>query len=164
MYVTALNSSVPSEYFQNSTIQQLLDKLMIEEWHSSLMYDSYYSECESTQCTYIVETRNGVICRPTTGQINYVRHSKTKSENRSGSTDCSNIITHEREEQLMQRRFLNSCLFIFCWIKDFATDKIVLSVLISLERFRTTCNAKTISPFISIARMTVSFNSTKELL
>jgi hypothetical protein len=59
--VTALDSSLPSQYFPNSTIKQLLDNLMIEEWNESSMYDRYYNECQPTQCTYTIETKNAVI-------------------------------------------------------------------------------------------------------
>jgi hypothetical protein len=59
--VTALDPSLPSQYFPNSTIKQLLDNLMIEEWNGTCMYDRYYNECQPTQCTYTVETKNAVI-------------------------------------------------------------------------------------------------------
>ncbi|CAF0953880.1 unnamed protein product [Adineta steineri] len=61
MNVTALNSSLPSQYFENSTIENLLNKLMIEEWNSTQMYDRYYDECQPIECTYTVKTRNSVI-------------------------------------------------------------------------------------------------------
>src|SRR5690606_29747981 len=58
---TALNSSSLSRYSVNSTIQDLLDQLMIEHWNSSLMYENYYTACHPVTCTYIYETRNDVI-------------------------------------------------------------------------------------------------------
>jgi hypothetical protein len=66
MYVTALDSSLPSQYFINSTIEELLDHLMVEQWNSSLMYDSYYNECQPTQCTYTYVTKNDIIYIVTT--------------------------------------------------------------------------------------------------
>jgi hypothetical protein len=59
--VTALDPSLPSQYFPNSTIKQLIDNLMIEEWNGTCMYDRYYNACQPTQCTYTVETKNAVI-------------------------------------------------------------------------------------------------------
>jgi hypothetical protein len=59
--VTALNTSLPSQYFTNSTIKQLIDNLMIEEWNGTRMYDRYYKECQPTQCTYTIETKNALI-------------------------------------------------------------------------------------------------------
>jgi hypothetical protein len=59
--VTALDSSLPSNYSKTSTIKDLVDSLMIETWKPSTMYDRYYNECQPTQCTYSVETRNDAI-------------------------------------------------------------------------------------------------------
>jgi hypothetical protein len=61
MSVTALDSLLPSKYFKNSTIEELLDQLMIEKWDLSQMYDSYYNACQPKQCFYTIETRNGAI-------------------------------------------------------------------------------------------------------
>ncbi|CAF1092898.1 unnamed protein product [Adineta steineri] len=61
MYVTALNSSLSSQYSQDSTIEYLLNNLMIEEWNSTQMYDQYYNECQPMECTYTIETRNNIL-------------------------------------------------------------------------------------------------------
>ncbi|CAF3952300.1 unnamed protein product, partial [Adineta steineri] len=61
MDVTALDSLLPSQYSENSTIEDLLNNLMIEEWNSTQLYDQYYNECQPIECTYTIETRNSVI-------------------------------------------------------------------------------------------------------
>ncbi|CAF3702089.1 unnamed protein product, partial [Adineta steineri] len=61
MDVTALDSLLPSQYSENSTIEYLLNNLMIEEWNSTQLYDQYYNECQPIECTYTTETRNSVI-------------------------------------------------------------------------------------------------------
>ncbi|CAF3755200.1 unnamed protein product, partial [Adineta steineri] len=61
MDVTALDSSLPSQYFDDSTIEDLLNNLMIEEWNSTQLYDQYYNKCQPIECTYTIETRNSVI-------------------------------------------------------------------------------------------------------
>jgi hypothetical protein len=61
MNVTALDSSVPSKYSTNSTIKDLVDNLMIEQWNATPIYEQYYNECQPTQCTYTVQTRNDII-------------------------------------------------------------------------------------------------------
>ena len=66
MNARALDSSLPSHYFPNSTIQKLVDNLMIEDWNLTKMYDRYYNECQPTQCTYTLETRNDIIYIVTT--------------------------------------------------------------------------------------------------
>jgi hypothetical protein len=66
MDVTALNSSLPSNYSTDSTVQDLVNNLMIEQWNPSSMYERYYNECQPTQCVYTFQTRNDVIYIVTT--------------------------------------------------------------------------------------------------
>jgi hypothetical protein len=66
MNVIALNSSLPSQYFINSTIENLVDHLMVEEWNSSQMYDGYYDTCQPAQCTYTHQGKNDIIYIVTT--------------------------------------------------------------------------------------------------
>jgi hypothetical protein len=66
MDVTALNSSLPSNYSTDSTVQNLVNNLMIEQWNPSSMYERYYNECQPTQCVYNFQTRNNVIYIVTT--------------------------------------------------------------------------------------------------
>ncbi|CAF1582747.1 unnamed protein product, partial [Adineta steineri] len=61
MYVTALDSSLPSQYSQDSTIENLLNNLMIEEWNPTQIYDRYYDECQPIECTYTIITRNNIL-------------------------------------------------------------------------------------------------------
>jgi hypothetical protein len=58
---TALDKSLPSEYFMNSTMKNLVDNLMIEQWNVSQIYENYYNECRPIQCTYILDTNNDMI-------------------------------------------------------------------------------------------------------
>jgi hypothetical protein len=64
--ITALDSSLPTQYFINSTIEDLVDHLMVEQWNSSQMYDGYYNACQPAQCTYTHETKNDIIYIATT--------------------------------------------------------------------------------------------------
>jgi hypothetical protein len=61
MNLTALDSSLPSQYFINSTTEELLDHLMVEQWNSSQFYDNYYNECQPAQCTYTHQAKNDII-------------------------------------------------------------------------------------------------------
>jgi hypothetical protein len=45
----------------NTTIQELVDDLMIEKWNGSTMYERYYNQCQPTQCSYAIEARNDVV-------------------------------------------------------------------------------------------------------
>jgi hypothetical protein len=64
--IIPLNSSLPSNYSKDSTIQELVDNLMIEQWNASAIYKKYYNECRPTQCTYTVQRRNDIIYIVTT--------------------------------------------------------------------------------------------------
>ncbi len=66
MTVVALDESVPSLYSVDSTIQELVDNLMIEEWNVLMMYETYYNECQPIQCSYKVARKNDVIYIVTT--------------------------------------------------------------------------------------------------
>jgi len=59
--VTALNNSLSSHFLENSTIEELVNQLMVEEWIPSKMYDNYYNECQPLQCTYTHQTKNDAI-------------------------------------------------------------------------------------------------------
>ncbi|CAF0788979.1 unnamed protein product [Adineta steineri] len=61
MNVTALNISLSAQFFENSTIADVLDQLMVEEWINSSIYDNYYSECQPSGCSYTVTTKNNAI-------------------------------------------------------------------------------------------------------
>ncbi len=66
MPVTALNKSLPSIYLINSTIKELLDNLMIEQWNVSSIFEHYYNECQPIKCIHTFETNNGIIYIVTT--------------------------------------------------------------------------------------------------
>ncbi|CAF1296227.1 unnamed protein product [Adineta ricciae] len=59
--ITALNSSLTSNYYVNSTVNEILEKLMIEQWNVFIMYENYYGQCKPSECSYTYETRNDVI-------------------------------------------------------------------------------------------------------
>jgi hypothetical protein len=55
-----------SRYLENSTIEDLLDELMVEEWNSSIIYENYFNECEPTECIYTHQTKKNPIYIVTT--------------------------------------------------------------------------------------------------
>ena len=66
MNVTSLDKSLLVRFFDNSTVQEFLDKLMVEEWKKSIIYDDYYNKCQPSQCTYTHQTKNSAIYIVTT--------------------------------------------------------------------------------------------------
>ncbi|CAF1042285.1 unnamed protein product [Adineta steineri] len=61
MNITALDISLSNQFLINSTIADILGKLMVEEWKNSSMYENYYSECQPSYCSYTVTTKNSAI-------------------------------------------------------------------------------------------------------
>ena len=55
-----------SRYQRNSTIQDIVNSLMIENQTLSIRFDNYYKECHPQMCTYTVLTRNGALYIATT--------------------------------------------------------------------------------------------------
>jgi hypothetical protein len=58
---TALNKSLPTVYFMNSTIKEVVNNLMIEEWNDSSIFENYYNQCQPIKCTYTLQTNNDII-------------------------------------------------------------------------------------------------------
>ena len=59
--ITALDASQPSRFTVNSTVQHLVDQLMVEEWNFSVGHDRYYKQCQPSQCTYTSVVRNDAV-------------------------------------------------------------------------------------------------------
>jgi hypothetical protein len=64
--VSSLDSSLSSRYNETSTIQELVNQLMVEKWNLSSTYENYYKECQPIKCTYTYVTKNGVLYIATT--------------------------------------------------------------------------------------------------
>ncbi|CAF3999813.1 unnamed protein product, partial [Adineta steineri] len=61
MNLTTLDASLLIGFHMNSTIQELVDELMVEEWNNATIYDGYYNECQPSKCSYSYQGKNGVI-------------------------------------------------------------------------------------------------------
>ncbi|CAF1199067.1 unnamed protein product [Adineta ricciae] len=59
--IKPLNPSLSSKYAPNSTIEQILRKLMIEEWNLFIKYDKYYSQCQPVECIHGYQIKYGLI-------------------------------------------------------------------------------------------------------
>jgi len=66
MNITALNKTLLVKFLENSTSEELGDQLMVEQWNRSIMYASYYNDCQPNECTYTHQTKNSVIYIVTT--------------------------------------------------------------------------------------------------
>ena len=59
--VTLLDSLVRSNFSTTSTVGEMLEKLMVEEWQWTMLYDDYFEACRPSECRDIVKTRNNAI-------------------------------------------------------------------------------------------------------
>ncbi|CAF1529605.1 unnamed protein product [Adineta ricciae] len=66
MNIRALNESLLMEFHVDSTIEVILNNLMIEKWDWLITYENYYNECAASQCSYTYETKNRPIYIVTT--------------------------------------------------------------------------------------------------
>ena len=61
MNVTQLNRSLLIRFQENSTIEDLIDELMVEQWNSSISFENYYDECRPSKCSYTIKSKNTII-------------------------------------------------------------------------------------------------------
>jgi hypothetical protein len=59
--ILPLNSTIISKYTINTTIDDLLKNLMIEQWNEMIIYTNYFNACNASNCTYIYSTKNSVV-------------------------------------------------------------------------------------------------------
>lgn len=55
---TAMSPLRLSRFYLNSTIDSIVDELMVEEWKPNVSYDKYYAACAPVSCTYLSDTRH----------------------------------------------------------------------------------------------------------
>ncbi|CAF4031596.1 unnamed protein product, partial [Adineta steineri] len=66
MNITALDNSLPSNFFPNSTLEEVINEMMVEQFIPSVIYNSYYNACQPTECTYTYPAKNSIIYIVTT--------------------------------------------------------------------------------------------------
>ncbi|CAF1054872.1 unnamed protein product [Adineta steineri] len=66
MNTTALKNSLPSQFLPNSTLKEVINEIMVEQFIPSIIYNSYYNACQPTECTYTYQTKNSIIYIVTT--------------------------------------------------------------------------------------------------
>ena len=64
--VTVLNASLSNKFSVNSTVGDMIDALMVEQWNLSIAFAKYYAECEPKECSYTIGSRNDAIYIVTT--------------------------------------------------------------------------------------------------
>ena len=64
--VSILDATAVSSFSTTSTVGEILNKLMVDDWQWKLMYEKYYEACRPSECRYTLKTRNSVIYIVTT--------------------------------------------------------------------------------------------------
>ncbi|CAF1529656.1 unnamed protein product [Adineta ricciae] len=53
----SLNSSISSQYQSNTTMEDIVNNLFIEEWNPLYFYNQYYAQCQPSFCSYTREEK-----------------------------------------------------------------------------------------------------------
>lgn len=59
--LTVLNSTQPSRFLPNMTVEIIFNEMMIESFYSSMTYDLFYQECHPSSCMYTYHERSSLI-------------------------------------------------------------------------------------------------------
>ena len=63
---TPLNATETSQFPPNTTVQDLINELMLEQWSFDVSPENYYTQCAPSKCTYSYAHRNDVLAITTT--------------------------------------------------------------------------------------------------
>ena len=58
---TAMSIDEKSVFRSNSTVQSIVDSMMVEEWTQSVSYENYFAQCRPITCTYTKVERRHLI-------------------------------------------------------------------------------------------------------
>lgn len=61
IFVSALDPNKGRRFSSTAPITDLVGALMVEEWHTSISYPSFYNVCDPKYCTYVDEKHNDVL-------------------------------------------------------------------------------------------------------
>lgn len=59
--IEAMNYTVLSRFKTNTTIQQIVDELFVEQWYTNVSYASFYEQCAPKYCSYTFTKRNNLV-------------------------------------------------------------------------------------------------------
>ena len=64
--VSLLNSTAPSRFLVNDTMESIVNEMMIEYYNTTVTYEHYYDKCHPLSCTYTYEEKSNLIYVVTT--------------------------------------------------------------------------------------------------
>jgi hypothetical protein len=56
-----LDPTQTSQYSINSTIEELLEQLMLEQWTPNISFSAFFAQCNATSCNYTVTAKNSPV-------------------------------------------------------------------------------------------------------
>ena len=59
--IDPLDRSLPSRYYSNSTVVELVSGAFLEEWSTEVSYSKFFSACAPTVCTYSLSERRDIV-------------------------------------------------------------------------------------------------------
>ncbi len=62
----ALNPNLTSRFYVNSTVSDIMNALMIENWTENINYSFYYNNCNPISCSYTIIKRFNILTVLTT--------------------------------------------------------------------------------------------------
>ncbi|CAF0767800.1 unnamed protein product [Adineta steineri] len=109
--VIPLNSSLSSQFNQTSTIQEVMNELMVDKWNLSMIYENYYKECRPIKCSYTYVDRNeNDVSEPTIGKWQKIKNFLRKL-NLFPSIPPSTNETDLRNQRISTRLFIIALVF-----------------------------------------------------
>lgn len=59
--ITALDLSIKSQYFPNTSLETIISKLFVEDWIETADHAAYYAQCHPKSCVYTFIAERGPI-------------------------------------------------------------------------------------------------------
>lgn len=56
--ISALNATVSSRFKPDTSLDNIINALLIESWVSTIEYEKYFNQCNISSCVYIEEQRS----------------------------------------------------------------------------------------------------------
>lgn len=59
--ISALDSTQTSQFFPNTTLNHIIDHLMLEKWTNQTNFTKYFDQCNPQECTYSLIEQNSAL-------------------------------------------------------------------------------------------------------
>jgi cytoplasmic iron level regulating protein YaaA (DUF328/UPF0246 family) len=59
--IISLNSTQLRQFSMNTTLNKIINNLMLDEWIYNINHTEYFNQCNPQQCTYSIIERNNIL-------------------------------------------------------------------------------------------------------